>query len=216
MTKFFSYAIIRKIIMASTGLFLISFLIIHLLGNLLLFAGRDAFNNYAYKLHSIPVLPIMEIVLLLGFLFHIYEGVVLSIKAKKARGKEYRVKKSMGSTIFSRTMFTSGSIVFIFLVLHLVTFKFGGHEYYFKDGKQLEDVYSVVIAYFKIPLYSLFYIFAILLLGGHLLHGFASALKTLNIYHPRYAVILKGFCYTLSIALCLGFISLPIYFCFFY
>ena len=93
--SFSSSNIGRKVIMSLTGIALIFFLIVHLAGNFLLYVSKDTFNLYSHKLTSNPFIYVLEAILLLGFLTHVYEGIVLSIKSKKARGKSYKVKKNV-------------------------------------------------------------------------------------------------------------------------
>jgi len=161
------------------------------------------------------VIKVIEIVLALGFLFHIADGVLLTISNKQARGpQKYAVKKaSPGTVSASRFMFVTGSIIFIFLVLHLrdfwYEFKYGGME------ESLATPYDLVVGTFQMPLYSLFYVVAVLLVGYHLYHGFQSVFQTLGWNHKKYTpfVLFIGRLYAVIIAL--GFASLPIYFLFF-
>src|SRR3970040_1522666 len=175
--NFLNSSIGKKIVMALTGSFLIIFLVVHLIGNITLFFGPDIFNGYVLTLDIVkPFIRVIEIVLLAAFIIHILNGVRLWIENKRARGINYKVKgSSENSTLFSRTMFVTGSIVFIFLVLHLGTFfwRFNVHD---PSGLANHHLYfDIVVDFFKIWWYVLVYIIAVILLGFHLNHGFQSA-----------------------------------------
>lgn len=206
----------KKFVMALTGICLILFLIIHLINNLTLYAGPEMFNTVVKSLDGIkPLIRVIEVILLLVFVFHIYEGVRLWWENRKARPVKYAVNgSSKNSNIYSRTTIWTGSIVFIFLVIHLRTFWIAfnldpavheGHRYY-----------DAVVSAFQNPYYSYFYILAVIILGFHLNHGFQSAFQTFGWNHKKYFPFIKrlGFIYSLLTAL--AFASIPIYFLFFF
>ncbi len=206
----------KKFVMGVTGICLILFLIIHLINNLTLYAGPDIFNTVVKNLDSIkPFVRVIEIILVVIFVLHIYDGVRLWYLNKKARPISYAVNGSSKDTnIFSRTMIWSGSIVFIFLVIHLNTFWVS-----FNLGNQLAEshqYYQILVEAFQSPVYSGFYIIAMILLGFHLNHGFQSAFQTFGWNHVKYFPIIKklGLIYTLIMVV--GFASIPVYFLFFY
>lgn len=211
-----SSSIGKKIIMAVTGICLMLFLIIHLINNLSLFGGEEMFNNVVKNLDTIkPFIRVIEFILLLVFLFHIYDGVRLWYENRKARPIKYKINASSeNSDIFSRTMIWSGSIIFIFLVVHLRTFWVS-----FNLGHPLalsHNYYQIVVLAFKDPVYSGFYILALILMGLHLKHGFQSAFQTFGWNNKKYFPLVQklGLIYTL--AMVIGFMSIPIYFLFFY
>ncbi|AFH50002.1 Succinate dehydrogenase cytochrome b-556 subunit [Ignavibacterium album JCM 16511] len=217
-TTFVNSSLGKKFIMAITGSFLIIFLIIHLIGNITLYFGPDAFNGYVKTLDVIkPLIRVIELVLLSAFVFHIFNGVRLWWENKKARPVTYKVNGSPeNTTLFSRTMFVSGSIIFIFLVLHLGTFfwRFNVH-----DPQQLADshqYYDIVVGFFQIWWYVLLYIVAMVLLGFHLNHGFQSAFQTFGWNHKKYTPLIKKIGTAYAIIMAVGFASMPIYFFFFY
>lgn len=217
-TTFANSSLGKKFIMAITGSFLIIFLIIHLIGNITLFFGPDAFNGYVKTLDVIkPLIRIIELVLLSAFIFHIFNGVRLWWENKQARPVTYKVNGSTeNSSLFSRTMFVSGSIIFIFLVLHLGTFfwRFNVH-----DPDKLADIhqyYQIVVSFFQIWWYVLLYIIAMILLGFHLNHGFQSAFQTFGWNHKKYTPLIKKIGTAYAIIMAVGFASMPIYFFFFY
>ena len=208
-SQFISSSIGKKFVMAVTGSLLMLFLIMHLIGNLTLFIGEKAFTDYAGTLESLkPIVRVIEIILALVFIFHIFNGIKLWFENKSARPQAYKINaKSKNTDLFSRTMIQTGSIVFIFLVVHLQTFwypsNFGGSH---------ESLYSIVTGWFSNPIYSIFYVLAMILLGFHLNHGFQSAFQTFGWNNKKYFPVVQLIGRIYSIVLALGFASLPIYF----
>ena len=244
--SFLTSSIGKKILMAATGLLLVGFLTTHLAGNFLLFdviGGKDAFNNYAHALASNPLIYVAEAGLLGIFIVHIVSAIQVSSASRKARPQGYAVSENLGkSTLSSRTMLKSGSLILAFLVFHLVTFKFGT-EYSTADaGKttiehvqttdataavkkveetvavktapkhEVRDLYRTVIENFKKPWYSILYIISMIVLGFHLAHGFQSAFKTLGLNHPKYTPCITKASYVLGYGFALGYSVFPIYF----
>jgi len=202
----------KKIVMAITGLSLILFLVIHLVNNILLYAGKEVFNANVAMLDSVkPFVRVIEVILALIFFFHIFNGIRLWFQNKKAASGKYAVNASSeNSTVFSRTMMLSGGIVGIFLISHLATiwraFNFGmGHA-------KPHDYYGVLEEWFANPLYSLFYVIAMILLGFHLNHAFQSAFQTFGLNHKKYTPLIKTIGTIYAIVMALGFASVPIYF----
>jgi len=216
--KFLNSSIGKKFMMAVTGSFLIIFLVVHLIGNITLFFGASAFNAYVSTLDVIkPLIRVIELVLLAAFILHIFNGFRLWLENKKARGVTYKINGSHENTdVFSRTMFLTGSIVFIFLVLHLTTFfwRFNVH-----DPQGLADThqyFDIVTGFFQIWWYVILYIVAVMLLGFHLNHGFQSAFQTFGWNHKKYFPLVQKIGTLYAIIMALGFASMPIYFFFFY
>jgi len=216
--QFTNSSIGKKFVMAVTGSFLIIFLIVHLVGNLTLYLGEEAFNDYVLALDVVkPIIRIIELVLLTAFIFHIFNGVKLWLENKRANPNKYAINLgSDNSTIFSRTMFVSGSIVFIFLVIHLSTlfyrFNFFDPEGFANHHRH----YDIVIGFLQMPWYSVLYIIAMILLGFHLNHGFQSVFQTFGWNHKKYTPIIKAIGTVYAIVMAVAFTSIPIYFLFFY
>jgi succinate dehydrogenase / fumarate reductase cytochrome b subunit len=220
--KFLNSSIGKKFMMALTGSFLLIFLIVHLIGNITLFFGPNAFNTYVKALDSIkPLIRIIEVVLLAAFILHIYNGLILWLENKRTQGGKfigkYRINASKENSSFSsRTTFVTGSIVFIFLVLHLGTFfwRFNVHD---PEGlANTHQYFDIVTGFFTIWWYAILYIIAVLLLGFHLNHGFQSAFQTFGWNHKKYFPIVERIGTVYAIIMALGFASMPIYFFFFY
>ncbi|HEY7750866.1 MAG TPA: succinate dehydrogenase cytochrome b subunit [Ignavibacteriaceae bacterium] len=216
--KFTSSSIGKKFTMGITGTFLIIFLIVHLIGNLTLFFGADTFNAYVLALDVVkPVIRIIELVLLLAFILHIYNGIKLWLENRRAKPVTYKVSAAtVNSSIFSRTMVQTGSIVFIFLVIHLATF-FYRFNFYDPDGLADQHKYfDIVVNFLQMPVYSVFYVVAVVLLGFHLNHGLQSSFQTFGWTHKKYTPIVKSIGTLYAILMAVGFASLPIYFLFFH
>ncbi|QMU27655.1 succinate dehydrogenase cytochrome b subunit [Adhaeribacter radiodurans] len=217
-TKTFSSTIGRKVIMSITGLFLCSFLVVHLIGNLQLFkndAGQ-AFNIYSEFMGHNPVIRTLEIVLLLGFFFHIYDAYMLTSRNKSARSVKYAVNHlDQNSNWSSRNMGLLGTVILVFLLVHLYNFfwraRFGDIP---ADSYGNENLYMVVVESFQIWWYVLLYVIAMAALCFHLIHGFASAFQTLGLNHKKYTPAIKAIGYGFSILVCLGFAAMPLYFFF--
>lgn len=215
------YSIGKKVIMALTGMFLILFLIEHLSGNLLLLA-RDhglSFNAYANFMGHNIFIRIAEVVLMIGFIFHIADGFYLATKNKAARPESYRKRvPTPGSSWFSRNMIWTGSIIFIYLVLHLSNFwliaRFGIGADLGLDKNGNENLYQHVIEVFSFWWYPIIYIVAMTLLAMHLLHGFSSAFQTLGLRHKSYFGFIQklGIAYAIIVPVLFAMIPIIIYF----
>ncbi|PVY41166.1 succinate dehydrogenase cytochrome b subunit [Pontibacter virosus] len=219
-TKTFSSTIGRKLIMSITGLFLCSFLVVHLVGNLTLFYqdGGDAFNTYSHFMANNPVIRTMEIVLVLGFLFHIYDAIVLTRRNKAARPVGYAENHPQeNSNWSSRNMGLLGTIILIFLLVHLWNFfvpaRFGELEGV--PNKEYLNLYSEVAYAFKNPIYVALYVISMVALAFHLIHGFQSAFQSLGLTHRKYTPFIKTFGVAFSVLISLGFAIIPLYFFFF-
>ena len=216
-TIIFGSSLGKKFVMSLTGLFLCSFLIVHLGGNIALFTSKDTFNEYTKFMTSNPLIRFMEIILVLGFLTHIVDAILLYIRNKNASNTKYIFDKKK-SSISSRSMALTGSFILFFLIVHLRSFwyeyKFG-EVIYSEDsnGNQIKDMYHIVTSSFESPMYSLFYVSAVILLGIHLNHGFQSAFLSLGLRHKKYTPFISLIGKLFSFSITLGFISFPIYFC---
>jgi succinate dehydrogenase / fumarate reductase cytochrome b subunit len=216
MSNIFSSSVGKKLIMSLAGLFLISFLIVHLIINLLIFKeSQEAFNKAAHFMGTNPIVKVMEIVLFGGFLLHMFYGVVVSLQNWMARPIGYKISNSSQTSFFSKYMLHTAVILSIFLVLHLFDFyvkaKFiGDVQQVSYDGEIYHDLGTLVIARFKIWWVDLVYVIALLGLGFHLHHGFQSAFQTLGLNHPVYTPMIKSLGLIYTILVTLGFICIPL------
>jgi succinate dehydrogenase / fumarate reductase cytochrome b subunit len=206
-------SIFKKQVMGITGLMLCGFLIVHLLGNLLIFVGAEAFNTYAHMLITNPLLIPAEIVLALIFLSHIFMAIKLTIENKKARPVPYysRQVSGRGSTFASSTMPATGMITLVFLILHIWHIKFGPVYTVTYSGVEMRDLYLLLIEYFSNPIYVIWYVVAVIALGLHVSHGFWSAFQSIGFHHKTYTPKLQIIAKAYAILITVGFASLPIY-----
>ncbi len=209
--------VLKKIWMAITGLALVGFVFVHMLGNLsFVFGGPEAFNSYSHKLISLgPVLWVVELILLTAFLVHAYNAIAITIGNKQARPGGYEMLKSAGNpskkTISSTTMIYTGVILLVFTAVHLKTFKYGPHYATEVHGTPMRDLYRLVEELFRNPAYAFGYVAVMILLGFHLRHGFWSAFQSLGANHPRYSNGIYAVGVILGIVLAIGFTIVPLY-----
>lgn len=209
---YFSSSIGRKQLVAVTGLLLCGFLVSHLSGNLLLMVSSDAFNIYAHKLAELgPLLYVIEGVLAFIFALHLGLAFKLSLENMQSRGK-YQTKKrtGRGTTFASQTMPFTGVILLVFLVLHLLNLKFGTNYETTINGVVMRDLTRTTIEYFRSPVATAWYVFAMLVAALHTSHGFASAFQSLGLNHGKYFKNVKrlGLIYAISVGGGFAFLSI--------
>lgn len=206
-------SIVKKQLTGLTGLLLCGFLVSHLIGNFLIFVGPEAFNLYAYKLTSTPLIYVAEVILLGIFLTHFGMAIYLTIQNKLARTVGYYMKQptGRGSTFASSTMPISGSVILVFVVLHILHFKFGAYYEITHDGVVMRDLYRLVVEQFQNKWYTFGYIASMSVIGIHVSHGFWSAFQSLGFNHPKYTPVLRALSTLYALAIFGGFSSLPIY-----
>jgi succinate dehydrogenase / fumarate reductase cytochrome b subunit len=175
-----------KMLMAASGVILISFVLVHMYGNLKAFAGHDAFNEYAFHIRGMgePILPhegllwILRITLILAAIVHIAAAVALWRRARKARTTRYVMKKNQASSFSSRTMRWGGLTLLLFIIWHLLEFTVPKINV---DGGATNDPYNLLVDTFDLWWMTLIYLAAMFALGMHLHHGTWSAAQTLGL-----------------------------------
>lgn len=199
--------------MALTGLGLSAFVLTHMIGNLLIFAGPEKYNAYSHVLISNPFIYVAEVGLVALFLAHVLTAITLTIENKKARGERSYVTTSgaKGVLFASKTMIHQGLILLIFTISHLISFKYGPDYKVTYDGVEMRDLHALVLEVFHKPVYVAWYVVCLVLLGLHLSHGFASAFQSIGVFHPRYTVLLKRFSIFYAVVVSAGFIAPPVY-----
>lgn len=205
----------RKFVMALTGLGLVVFIIMHLLGNLLLYKKDPAvFNAYAAKLESFGILlTVAEIGLAAAFIIHIFTAINLKRGAKSARPEGYAMAQSKGgpsrANLASKNMIISGILLLGFLILHIWQFRFEGGA----TSKEMEEnLYAIVYTTFKNPIYVGIYEICMIMLGMHLRHGFWSAFQSIGAMNARIDKPIRLLGVALAGILALGFLGIPIWF----
>ena len=224
MSNFLTSSIGKKVIMSLSGLFLISFLCVHLALNLLLIFDNsgELFNQGAHFMATNPIIKIIEPVLALGFIIHIIWAAVLTLQNQKARPVGY-AKSSQGvnATWASRNMFILGSMIFIFLIIHLYNFwwniKFPSLgtplSTTIVGGVEMEDTYTLVAGLFKSSIvYCLIYILGGIFLGLHITHGFWSAFQSIGFSNDIWRKRLEYVAYFFAVVFAVGFSIIPLYF----
>jgi succinate dehydrogenase / fumarate reductase cytochrome b subunit len=194
----FSSTLGRKVVMALTGLFLILFLLIHLIGNLQLLKGDGghAFNVYADFMSTNPLIQTVSKVNFAFIIFHVIWSILLTRRNRLARGPQgYAVTNTKSSIWSSRNMGILGTLVLVFIVVHLQNFwapmHFGQMQMVDYDGKSYRDMYSLCTQVFQLPGYIALYVFCMAAVGFHLWHGFVSAFQTLGLNHLKYNPIIN-------------------------
>jgi len=206
----------KKVITGLTGLCLMGFIIVHLIGNLTLFIGPGAFNHYAHFLETMLhgwAIYVMEAGLITIFLFHMVSAFFVAWTDKrKAREVGYKYSQDAGGksrkTLASRSMIYTGILIIIFAVMHVKMFKYGNHEI---DSAGVKNLYKVVVTAFKSPVFSGFTVLVMILLGLHLRHGFWSAFQSLGWTNDRYLPVLTKVALVFAILLAIGFVVIPVY-----
>jgi succinate dehydrogenase / fumarate reductase cytochrome b subunit len=208
----FATSVGTKILIGITGLALFIYLIIHIAGNLLVFFGPAVFNKYAYTLEGNPLIPIIEIGLLLIFLVHVYKTVRMVLANRATRPVGYAVKKKAGppsrKTIASSTMIFSGLWLLAFIIIHVKAFRYGV-EYDWPDGGR--DLYRLEIENFSNPLMVGFYVLSMLVVGSHLWHGISSGFQSLGLDKPAWTRFILPAGKAIAVAIAAVFIVIAVW-----
>jgi succinate dehydrogenase / fumarate reductase cytochrome b subunit len=211
--RLFSSSVGTKLLIGLTGLALFAYLILHLAGNALIFAGPEAFNEYSHALISNPLILPIEVGLLVIFVLHVYKAVTNYIANQSARPAGYVMKKYAGHTsrksIASSTMIWSGVVIFLFLLVHVKQFKYGA--WYQVENTDVRDLARTEFEVFSQPLWVAFYVIATLLVGLHLRHGISSGFQSLGLDHPVYTRRLTMWGVVLAVIIGGGLAVIPIW-----
>ena len=223
-SAFLKSSLIRKYWMSLSGLFLIIFLIGHLVGNIpLLFEfskeNGHGFNEYAKFMSENPLIQIVAWVVKIAIVFHLIDGVIITMQNRKARPDKYMVENAnANSTFFSRYMLQMGLLIFAFVAIHLVNFwgkmHYGDMPSYKMKGDEFNNLYVVVWEFFGKSdlaiMWIAIYILGMVALSFHLLHGFASAFQSVGLRHKKYTPIIEKIGYGFAIIVPLIFAMIPI------
>lgn len=203
----------KKILMALTGLFLISFLVVHASINAMIFYndGGVTFTHWAHFMATNVVIRTIEIFLVIGFILHIIQGLLLWRQNRNARGDvQYAVRKQAAEvTWYSRSMTLFGTLILLFLVIHTSNFWIPNRVNQFKTGEEL-PLYAMMLAVFQNPVEVIIYLAGVGSLFWHLLHGFRSSLQTLGLNHAKYNNLFVGIGVIFSVVICLLFAAMPV------
>lgn len=208
---FLKSSIGKKVLMGLTGLFLVSFLIVHVGINSLIFLndGGETFNAGAHFMSHNPVIRVLEIGLFLGLIAHIVQALVLTLENRKARPIGYAVVDGgANSSWYSRSMGVLGSLLLIFLVVHLAHFWVPTKQAVFsgQEHDTFENMKAVFSQWYSVAIYLV----GVISLCYHLLHGFQSAFQSLGLNHKKYTPVIKSVGVWFSIIVSLLFASMPV------
>jgi succinate dehydrogenase / fumarate reductase cytochrome b subunit len=210
-TRFLTSSVGTKILIGVTGLALVIYLCIHISANLTVFGGQRFFNSSADMLERLPVLPLIELLLLLVFLLHIYKTVAMYLANWQARPVGYVMKRPAGhtsrKTLASSTMIVSGLILLLFLIIHVKVFRFGPHY----DYEGMRDFYKLEVEALSNPLIVAFYVLSMVVVGMHLWHGASSSFQSLGLDHPTWTPRILAVTKVLAVAIAGGFIAITVW-----
>ncbi|MCS6838404.1 MAG: succinate dehydrogenase cytochrome b subunit [Bdellovibrionaceae bacterium] len=212
--SYLSSTVGKKFVMGVTGLIWAGFVFLHMLGNLLIFAGPEVYNSYAHQLTSSGLIYVAEFILLGALLTHVILAIQLTLSNRAARGSQPYACTARGSKsvlLSSRTMMFHGSMLLVFLITHLMGFKFGNYYETTVNGVVMRDLHRLVVEVFSQPLAVLWYLVALVLLGVHLSHGVGSIFQSLGLKTLSNEALIKSLSWTYAIVVTLGFLSQPIY-----
>lgn len=214
LTSLYRTSVGKKITMAVTGIVLILFVLVHMVGNLKVFLGRDHFNEYAHWLRTVgePAVPhggllwVFRILLLACVALHLLSAWQTYRKSSEARGEPYKKGHSLEFSYASKTMRWGGLIVLAFVVYHLLHLTFGAGGTPFDPASPFDNL----VTGFRTWPVSLFYVLAMMPLGLHLYHGIWSACQTLDINNPRIRDLRRPFSAAVALAIVVGNCSIPL------
>ena len=214
LTSLWHSTIGKKYVMAVTGLIWFGYLIVHLWGNLKIYAGPTFLNDYGGFLRTVgepffgysQLLWVARIVLIPAFILHIWAAVQLTARDRASRPVGYSTRRNLESTIASRTMIFGGLFIMLFVIYHVLDFTFGSVNPNFEDG----NIYHNVIASFRVWPVALFYVLAMVAVGMHLFHGIWSTFQTLGWNTARSNRLIRNLATFFAVLLTLGNISIPL------
>jgi succinate dehydrogenase / fumarate reductase cytochrome b subunit len=217
----FKSSIGKKLLMGLTGLFLISFLIVHasINGMIWFMDGGVTFNKWAHFMGTNLIIRTMEIVLFIGLIVHVVDGLLLYKQNRDARPVKYEFDNpSVNSPWYSRSMALLGTLVLLFLILHLSHFwvktRFTGIEQFGVDAEGQENLFAVMREVFLSPVVVIIYVAGCFSLFWHLLHGFKSAFQTLGLNHVKYneAIAVTGIAFSIIVPFIFAMMPISFYF----
>ena len=204
----------RKQLVAITGLIWTLFVLGHMAGNLLIFAGPEMYNKYGHAIVSNkPLLLAAESTLVLALITHVFLTIWITKQNRQSRPQGYAVSPSgeKKASMASRTMIFQGSIILVFIILHLITFKYGTYYSVTYNGVEMRDLHRLMVEVFDQPAYVIWYVVALLCLFTHLSHGVTSVFQTWGLNHPQFNRLVTNCGYAYAVIVTLGFLAQPLY-----
>ncbi len=206
-------AVGRKVLMAASGLLMVLFVVVHLLGNSSIFVGPDGINAYAAKLHSLgPVVWIFRAVMLALLLVHAWFGVTLTLENSAANPSKYAVNRKLKATFSSETMIWTGLLLLAFIVYHLLQFTVRVTPDIVKgvDAQGRYDVFTMVLTSFRHTWIALMYVAAMIVLFLHLSHGIQSFFQSLGLANDRTLPTYNALGKVVSVIFLVGYCAIPV------
>jgi succinate dehydrogenase / fumarate reductase cytochrome b subunit len=206
---FYASMVGKKVVMGVTGLIGIGFVILHSLGNLLVFRGPAAINSYSHFLKSTgELLWALRVVLIVAVILHVIAAVQLTRQSRAARPVGYKKHEAQAATIASRTMRWGGALLLVFIVLHILHFTTGTIR---PAGVfSHEDVYANVVTSFRLWWVALFYVVAMIALGFHLFHGAWSSVRSIGVSPPSPTPLHHRISLAIAILVWAAFTAIPV------
>lgn len=209
-----------KQVMAVTGVIFVAFVVVHMIGNLKVYAGPESFNAYAAWLREVgyPLVPkegvlwAFRATLLVALVLHVWAAVTLWIRGRRARGRHRRRRMKGSMAQGARTMLPGGLVIFVFIIVHLLDLTIGAllHSGAFQHPDPQFHAYENLIASFQRPWMAGFYFVTMLIIAYHILHGWQTILQDVGATSRRFRavwVIVGGL---ISIAIVLGNAAIPV------
>ncbi|MBN1970887.1 MAG: succinate dehydrogenase cytochrome b subunit [Candidatus Delongbacteria bacterium] len=206
-------SIIKKVIVGVTGLMLSLFLVSHFIGNTLMMISAELFNTYAHTLINHPLIYFAEGGIVIVFLLHMVYAIRLIFENYFARPERYYVKKNSGrgATFASSTMKFTGPLIFIFLVMHLLNFKYGTHYDVVYTSGTMRDLNKLMLVYFSDWINIVLYIFFMAVVAFHVSHGVWSAFQTFGLTGPKCDKVLRIGAKLFALFVFVGYSIFPIW-----
>lgn len=213
MSGFLGSTVGKKYLMGITGLIWAGFVLTHMAGNLLIFVSQDSYNAYGHALTSGNIIYAIETILILALIAHVYTAISLTLANRAAKATKYAATASGQKkvSLASRTMAIQGSLILVFIISHIATFKYGTYYETTVHGVAMRDLARLMAEVFHSPGYVAWYVVCLILLGFHLSHGVGSTFQSLGLMEGTYRNTWKKLSYVYATVVALGFISQPIY-----
>ncbi len=210
---FFNSSVGKKYLMGFSGLIWAGFIFGHMAGNLLMFVSGDLYNAYGHGITSGGLIYAVEAVLILALVIHVKLAFQLTLENRAARGIGYRAKAGGQKrvSLASRTMAIQGSVILAFIILHLITFKYGTYYETTVNGVVMRDLFRLVVEVFQNPAYVVWYLIALACLLTHLSHGFGSIFQSFGVLDHSQRPLIKGASWVYAIVVAGGFMAQPIF-----
>jgi succinate dehydrogenase / fumarate reductase cytochrome b subunit len=206
---FYASMVGKKVVMGVTGLIGVGFVVLHSLGNLLVFRGPGAINAYSHFLKSTgELLWALRVVLILSVILHVVAAVQLTRQSRAARPVGYAKRENQVATVASRTMRWGGALLLVFIVVHILHFTTGTIRP--AGGFSSTDVYANVVTSFRIWWVALFYVISMIALGLHLFHGAWSSVRSIGVSPPSPQPLHRRISLAVAVLVWAAFTAIPV------